>query len=482
MSVFLKYPAVLLLSIFVLSRLLLINFFGISFEYDWVFQMWHFIDVELLKEKMFESIYYFHYQPPIFNFFLGLIHKQTILDPILILRCFFYSLTYGMGLIIFNLTKNLTRNSYIPFLISSIFYLFPETIIYENWPIYTWTSSFLLIYSFSLLAKYNKNQKSWHLQLFFISQVILILTRSAFHPIYFISWFLFLLVVYKQKKMEIFKSFAPSFLIFTLVCIKNFYLFGFFGVGSGLGFSLYKITPKVINEKRIETFIDINKEFKITPVKSIDQYGFGNKPVPDKFKNITILNKQFKSSLGKYGEEYSVNLGHYHYLEIAKKYQESAIKIIKKYPLEYLKRVFRGTIMFFKPTWDHGFGVENNSASLKSYIDVLTLNSIRLKIENIFVSGKKPWPMRDEIPYTSYVVIPFLYLIVLLMMYKFDLLSFSKPEYLFALFTVIYLIAVSNLIELAENDRYRVMIDPLVFLVGSQCLLVFRRRKDIKNN
>ena len=482
MSIILKYPAFLLLCIFVLSRILLINFFGVIFEYDWVFQMWHFIDIELLKTKMLESIYYFHYQPPIFNFFLGLIHKQNIIDPSLILRLFFYSLTYGIGLIIYNLTKDLSSKSFFPFLITTIFYIFPETIIYENWPIYTWTSSFLLVLSFYLLGKYNKDACPIHLQLFFISQLVLILTRSAFHPVFFISWFFVLLIVYRQKKTEILKSFLPSLIIFLLVCIKNFNTFGFFGVGSGLGFSLYKITPKKINEKPVEEILEVNHEFKINPVKSIDQYGYGNKSIPEKFKDIEVLNVQFKSTLEKYGQEFSVNLGHFHYLEIAKKYQSSAIKIIKKYPVEYLKRVFRGTIMFFKPTWDHGFGVENNSKSLENYINIMTLNSVRLSLENIFVSGKKPWPMKDGIPYTSYIFIPMLYIFVLLMMYKCNLINISRPEYLFVIFTVFYLMAVSNLIELAENDRYRVMIDPLVFLVGSQCFLVLRRRNNTKNN
>ena len=59
--------------------------------------MWHFIDIELLKNKLLESVYYFHYQPPIFNLFLGIIHKQSLISPKLILQLIFLlsDLFYG---------------------------------------------------------------------------------------------------------------------------------------------------------------------------------------------------------------------------------------------------------------------------------------------------------------------------------------------------------------------------------------------------
>ena len=49
---------------------------------------------------------------------------------------------------------------------------------------------------------------------------------------------------------------------------------------------------------------------------------------------------------------------------------------------EYIERVSKALIMFFKPSWDHGFGVEENKETLKGYINFFYLESLRLKFEN----------------------------------------------------------------------------------------------------
>ena len=139
--------------------------------------------------------------------------------------------------------------------------------------------------------------------------------------------------------------------------------------------------------------------------------------------------------------------------------------------------------MYFKPTWDHGFGVEHNAKVLFPYINIMTLNSIRLNVENIFVNGDKPWPLKSQIPYSSYVFIPMVYLLLLILLFHFRLVfDKNKSEYLFLMFVTVYLFAVSNLIELAENDRYRVMIDPLIYMVFINLAWMFLRRNNIKRN
>ena len=476
-------PVVLLFIFYSITRLIFAGFLNVQFEYSWVFQMWHFIDIELLKNKLYESVLYFHYQPPLFNLFLGLIHKQDVINAKSILMLFYYLITFIMGVIIYKFSLEMIKSKLLAFIFAVIFYLMPETIIYENWPIYTWTSSFLIIISFYFLRRFNVHKSEKYLHFFFLSQVILVLTRSAFHPVFFICFFLFLLVILKNERTKVIKAFSPSALILLTVCMKNLFIFGFFGVGSGLGFSLYKITPKTVDERNVVDESVYPEIFNIVPVKSIETYNYTQKGIPEKFKGIEILNDNFKSTLGQYSEEFSVNLGNYHYLDIAKKYQKSAIALIKKYPKEYFKRVFRGVIMYFKPTWDHGFGAEHNAKVLFPYINILTFNNLRLRAENAFVQGEKPWPLKNQIPYSSYIFIPVIYLILLILLF-YNKLIFNKKsiEYLFLIFVTLYLFTVSNLIELAENDRYRVMVDPLVYMVFINLGWSFFRRKNTSGN
>ena len=136
--------------------------------------------------------------------------------------------------------------------------------------------------------------------------------------------------------------------------------------------------------------------------------------------------------------------------------------------------------MFFKPTWDHGFGIETNKVRIKSIIDLITLEGIRLNLENYFFNFPKPWPLSDEVAFSSYLILPFFYFLFFIFHVKG--LFYSKefimnPSLLFSLGTVIYLILVSNLVELAENNRYRVMIDPLVFSMLAPKFISFIKEK-----
>tara|TARA_B100000925_G_C22008030_1_gene474671 strand:- start:1170 stop:2624 length:1455 start_codon:yes stop_codon:yes gene_type:complete len=483
---FSKYDiSIILLVIFL--KFILINFIGIVFEYEWIYQMWHFIDIEYLKNDLLSSLYYFHYQPPVFNLFLGLVLKQGIFSPEKLLFFIFHGMTILMFIGMHFYYRSITNSKIVYLLLPALFLFSPQTIIYENWPIYTWSSSFIILMGYFCLNRIHENIKVYTF-LFFLLISLLILSRSAFHPIYYIFFVSYFLFRYRKELRKIALSIIIPTLLILVVMLKNKAEFGFYGVGSGLGFSLFKIvSKKKLDIKIEESEGKLDEIMKITPVKSISTYYDSDEIMyTEKHKKIPLLVNEFKSSRDTYGDEYSVNLGNIHYLKLAKRYQEGAFYLIKKYPLEYLERVSKALIMFFKPSWDHGFGVETNKTKLKNYIDFFYLENLRLKIENAFYEVRKPWPLRKEIALSSYLLMPFFYLIcILLFINRLKSCSFNlfkvQDKYIFSIVTVIYLVTVSSLVELAENDRYRVMIDPMVFVaVVSLVLLNFERKLKVK--
>jgi hypothetical protein len=103
-----------------------------------------------------------------------------------------------------------------------------------------------------------------------------------------------------------------------------------------------------------------------------------------------------------------------------------------------------------------------------------------LKLENYVYNFPKPWPLSEGVAFSSYFILPFFYLLFFLFHVKglFHSKDFViNPALLFSLASVAYLILVSNLVELAENNRYRVMIDPLVFSILAPRLALFFKEK-----
>ena len=181
---------------FVLTRVLFINYFGIQFEYEWVAKMWHFIDVEMLKNDLLNSLYYFHYQPPLFNLFLGFVLKQGVLSPEFLLRVIFLAISLSIALLIHHISFKKINKSFFPLFMSMLFLVFPETVLYENWPIYTWTSALFLVLGYFVLDRYNEYKKQKDLFFFFLLMSFLVLTRSAFHPVYYFFFILSLFFIF----------------------------------------------------------------------------------------------------------------------------------------------------------------------------------------------------------------------------------------------------------------------------------------------
>mgnify|MGYP001189807024 CR=1 FL=1 len=233
---YLKEKKIFLLSIF-LFFLIRIFFFhkGISFN---GFGFWQIANLDLLKRDLLKTLYYFHYQPPIWNMLIGTIlkltdHSEELAKNVLLL--IHWSFSISILTILHKLKIKLNLSDKIFLLGSLTIVLNPSLIFFENFALYNHFSCFvffLIFYNFYLLAE-SKNVKYEYLIL--LLSLILTLTWPIFHPIFIII--IFCLTIYVKNVFEL-KSLIIStiFLILSLTpSIKNKYEFNFFGNASGLG-------------------------------------------------------------------------------------------------------------------------------------------------------------------------------------------------------------------------------------------------------
>ena len=250
-------------------------------------------------------------------------------------------------------------------------------------------------------------------------------------------------------------------------------MFNVFGVSSSLGASIWKIASKMkVDLKEIRKENKISKTFLIPAMRPVSEYGITYTKVPERFKNIEVLTKELKSTSPITGLEFGINLGHYGYIEIFDNYKKDSLYLIKNNLKLYFQNVIKALVLFFQPSWEHGWGIRNNQHTLKSYIDYFGLNTLRLKIENFFYNNKRPWPLKSNVPVSSYIIILLFYIYVCAktgasIVKAIREKNISKELFLslFIVGNILYITLVSNLIELSENDRYRVMLDPLVLIL-----------------
>ena len=190
-----------ILVVFILSRIFFF-YMGIRFDASNFVSGWQFIDPELLKNNLFQSIYHLHAQPPLFNLFLGSILKLFPQSYTQIFNLIYLAFGLMLSVSIFLIMVRLRVPNKLSAILTILFMVSPATILYENWLFYTYPLAVLLCLSALFLHRYFSSDGTLRDGIvFFILLSLIILTRSLFH----ISWFLlfiFMLILFKKHNWK----------------------------------------------------------------------------------------------------------------------------------------------------------------------------------------------------------------------------------------------------------------------------------------
>ena len=231
---------------YLFSRLVTYFYFDISIDEKWLFGLWQHIAEPYLRENLFESLLYFHAQPPLWNLILGIgVKFQSYISLEVYVSTFniICSLIIAYSsLKILKLLKFSNINTYILCLILII--LSPSILFFENLPTYAHFTCVLLFLIKLYFLKIYKNYKLKYELLIYTFSTFTILSWSAY-IIYFniLIFFLMLPVILREKKF--YNSIIIFLLFFTLgssPSIKNKILFDIFSNSSWTGLNAAQAT------------------------------------------------------------------------------------------------------------------------------------------------------------------------------------------------------------------------------------------------
>ncbi len=203
-----------------------------------------FLDVTLLQHDLLRSLWYLHSQPPLFNLFLGLVLKAAS-DPGLLYEVCFRAGGLLVPLFMYGTLAMLGANRLAAFLATVVFMLNPSLILYESLLYYTHAEGVLIMAAVFFLARWGLRTRPADLAGFWLLLACLGLTRSLFHPVFFIGLAL-AMALYLRRQQRPVNSFAIAAVLAMLPlaawCLKNLIIFGFFGTSSWAGMSLWTKT------------------------------------------------------------------------------------------------------------------------------------------------------------------------------------------------------------------------------------------------
>jgi len=452
-------PLIWLITAFVLSHVMY-YVIGIRFDETSLLTFAQYLDPELLKHNLLESLLYLHSQPPLFNLFLGIVLKCSFLDPMFLFQCAYLVCGLVLYCSLFFLQVRMGVNRPLAFVISTAFMASPSFIEYEHWLFYTLPLTVVLTLSGLLLLGFLERKRSWLGFWFFSSLFFLAGIRSLFHISYFALIVVALLALnWRDRKKVMLSALVPFVLILSLYC-KNLVLFGRFQTSSWLGIHTSKITTLNLSEQERNQLVS---EGKLSELALIHRWSPLAK-FPPKYREVTGYEdipalRQVIKSTGL------TNYNHLAYLAISEQYLEDSIQVVRHRPKAYLNGVMKSWLTYFTP---HGhFGLLEAPSALS------LLNSIY----DTFYYGRIPFDMSQTgvLPFClipGYHVYLFLFIGLPLLFAYGLMLALSRRSasagldrnrrivILYFCLAMAFVAVPGNLLELTENNRYRFSTEP----------------------
>ncbi len=445
--------------IFFISRLLYSRA-GIQFDAGTITRTWHFIDIYLLKNDLWRSIFYLHTQPPLMNLLTGIGIQLFPGSYLSIFRVSFYLGGFLLTLAIYFLGNRLGFPKYISIILAAWFALSPATVVFENNYFYTYPTTILLTLSAVFLVRFLEKKRAVDGILFSFMLAANALTWSLFHLVWLLGCFgivVFLLKGYRRKALWL----APAFLLVFAWYAKNGILYDSFTASSWAGLNLFKTVsiriPGEVRKQWIKEGI-VSELALVPPYRSPDVYleYFPNTPLT----GIPLLD-DINVSTGYRNQH------HLSYVYAGERYFKDSARIIVHAPRYYLDIIPYSIYIYLHSASDY-----EPTKYIRIPIDGWDTVWNRLfygqwqKDEGLGERASTFSP--DHVAW--WLAIGFLVAITATPIYLWrQRTHFRDLEYgliLFMFWNILFVSAAGILLDLGENNRTRFGIDPFILLLS----------------
>jgi hypothetical protein len=467
----LRSPYALLVAVFTLSRVVYFML-GVRFDDRGLPTYLQFIDTELLRHNLLQSLFYLHWQPPGYNLFLGIVLKVF---PHAYTGAFHaIHLAFGAVIICFlyYLMRSLSVRPTLALVTTTVFMVSPGIILFENFIMWEYQLMFFLTLGAVFLFRFFKHYDSASAIGFFLCQFWLVMVRNQYHLVFYI--FIFVLFVYFSKHHRRVIAIAGSVLLALIIALflKNMVLFGKFTSSTWLEMGM---GPLLLHQMTDEERLSLVASGKLSPLAVNgfpDKFDYGIPlsalspfiTVPEK-TSIPVLDQEAKSSG-------CVNYNNMGYLEAQKLYTNDLKNILRYCPKAYLRSVAIAWYTYFMPAGDFPFFDLNlpRIHKLERFSDIVLCGQFKYSADRkelrLLYGQHGLRSVFSLILHTGvFLLIGFPALFIFGVWFLFRGIrrhTFSLPQALllgFILFNIFYTTATANFLSSYENNRYRFPVD-----------------------
>lgn len=437
----------LLTSVFTLSRIVF-YVSGVHMDLEFIEAASQCIEPALLKDNLWESIWYLHAQPPLYNLFIGLILKFSPVNYAISFQIVYWLIGYVHTVALFKLLRALRINDILSMAVALFCTISATCILYENWLMYSYVELVALTISALLFVEFLRTTSVKILFLFFLTLSLLALTRSMFHLLWFLIIMAAIFAMCSNRLMILKAAALPLFLLLFWYG-KNFVLFNKFTASTTLGMNISRIA------------MPHSGIAKYSPLDTVtNYYRFISKT--EKYKHVAVLHKILNEKPA--GFKTIPNYNHIDYIEANDQFFQESLQEIKSNPGKYFSSVLKAGTLFFNPATDQYWISEENRERIKYYTAICSLQFPNLLYKKL--TGRYLYGL--FLPALVAWVIGILLIIYILCMHFFHKRHIPKRHIwilFYILFNIIYVAVVSNFLEYGENNRFRFTTNAFMFVI-----------------
>lgn len=414
---------------------------GIRFNTESLSWYWQVLDPQLLHDRLLESLFYLHAQPPAFNALIGLALKLGPAPGLVALRAAFVLMSLALALLLFAGLVEVGWKPRSAAAVVALLALSPGWICYEHWLFYDFPTVVMLAAAAVAIVRWGATRSTVALGFFVASVTGLALTRSVFHLVWVAgSLGVVAPAAGKFNRRVAVVLLAPMVLVGGWYA-KNEVVFGFFGSSSWLGMSLSKMTTARLLPEEREPLI---AEGTISPMARVRPFS----PLQDfeieagvRFQDSPpqVLGQRIKSTGAP-------NFNHRGFLEVSRQCRADALAVIRRSPAIYGRSVAIAVRRF-----------------LTSGVAYPPFRENLMVMAPVFVAGEASWSHPATITLAFGAALLFASWMGVRAWRSGD--RSRSAAYCWIGLTMLWTLVVGSLAEVGENHRFRFVLSPLIWLM-----------------
>jgi hypothetical protein len=449
---------------------------GIRFDDTSLAWYWQYLDPALLRNKLLESVFYMHSQPPLFNLFLGAVLKLPGGASRYVFQGVFLAAGLTLYLSLFWLQIKLGVARGVAYATSTAFVISPSFVLYEHWLFYTFPLAALLTLSALLFYDVMARRRAGSAAAFFACLFLICGVRHTFHLAYYAVVAVALAVFCVGARRKVLVAAVLPFAVLLSFYAKNYLLYGQFTASTWTGMNLWQMTSSNLTTgERTSLLIEgeLSEVSRHAPFSALSEYPPAYADA-SRFADVEVLSQPYKST----GPG---NLNHIAYVGISRAYLKDSLQVLKRFPHVYPDGLARSWLSYFRSSTDYeskvvffdGAGNLGRITFINGLFDRLLFGKISSEPFTRFI-GNVSFLEKGESFY--------LYLLVCLPLLFFYGVKSAlgkgtfgeglaararRPAALYVCFNIFYVAFVVNGFSWAETNRMRFPTDPLyVVLLG----------------